>query len=53
MKRFGHCKVGDHEAIARYDDGLKRGDLPKGLAWLDDHAIVGVNECSQLSTHSF
>ncbi len=39
--------VDDHEAIARYYDGLKRGDLPKGLArWMIVQSLESTNAAS-------
>ena len=39
--------VGDHEAVARYYDGLKSGDLPKGLArWMIMQSLESMNAAS-------
>ena len=39
--------VGDHEAIARYYNCLKRGDLPEGLArWMIMQSLESMNAAS-------
>ena len=39
--------VDDHKAIARYYNGLKRGDLPKGLArWMIMQSVESMNAAS-------
>ena len=39
--------VDDHEALARFDNGLKRGDLPKGLArWMIVQSLEPMNAAS-------